>query len=49
MSTRIVTFMLAGLAIGGAVAVPAIAQNTIASDTVMVGGAARAAGSSSAA
>jgi uncharacterized surface protein with fasciclin (FAS1) repeats len=40
MSTRIVTFMLASLAAGGLAALPAVAQNTMASDTVMVGGAA---------
>jgi uncharacterized surface protein with fasciclin (FAS1) repeats len=36
MSTRVVTFLLAGLALGVPAAVPAFAQST---DTVMVGGA----------
>jgi uncharacterized surface protein with fasciclin (FAS1) repeats len=40
MSTRIVTFMLASLATGGFAVLPAVAQNTMAPDTVMVGGAA---------
>jgi uncharacterized surface protein with fasciclin (FAS1) repeats len=39
MSTRTVTFLLAGLAVSGLAVVPAIAQSTMASDTVMVGGA----------
>jgi uncharacterized surface protein with fasciclin (FAS1) repeats len=39
MSTRIVTCLLAGLAVGGLAAIPAIAQGTRATDTVMVGGA----------
>jgi len=39
MSTRIVTVLLAGLAIGGLAAAPAFAQGKMASDTVMVGGA----------
>ena len=38
MSTRIVTFLLTGLAVSGLAAVPAIAQ-TAAANTVMVGGA----------
>jgi uncharacterized surface protein with fasciclin (FAS1) repeats len=40
MSKRVVTFLLAGFAISGLAAVPAMAQGTMASDTVMVGGAA---------
>jgi len=40
MSTRIVTFMLGSLAVSGLAALPAVAQSTMASDTVMVGGAA---------
>jgi uncharacterized surface protein with fasciclin (FAS1) repeats len=40
MSKRVVTFLLAGLAVGGLAAVPTFAQGTMASDTVMVGGAA---------
>jgi hypothetical protein len=40
MSTRIVTFLLAGLAVGGLATVPSFAQGTMASDTAMVGGAA---------
>ena len=39
MSTRVVTVLLAGLAIGGLAAAPAFAQGNMASDTVMVGGA----------
>jgi uncharacterized surface protein with fasciclin (FAS1) repeats len=39
MSTRVVTFLLAGLAVSGLASVPAFAQGTMASDTVMVGGA----------
>ena len=40
MSTRVVTFLLAGLAVSGLAAVPAMAQGTMTSGTVMVGGAA---------
>jgi uncharacterized surface protein with fasciclin (FAS1) repeats len=40
MSNRIVTFLLAGLAVGGLAATPTFAQGTMTSDTVMVGGAA---------
>jgi uncharacterized surface protein with fasciclin (FAS1) repeats len=40
MSTRVVTFLLAGLAVGGLATVPAFAQGAMRSDTVMVGGAA---------
>jgi uncharacterized surface protein with fasciclin (FAS1) repeats len=40
MSKRVVTCLLAGLAVGGLAALPANAQGTMASDTVMVGGAA---------
>jgi len=40
MSTRVVTFLLAGLAVSGLAAVPTLAQGTMTSDTVMVGGAA---------
>ncbi|HEX4365658.1 MAG TPA: fasciclin domain-containing protein [Rhodopila sp.] len=39
MSTRIITVLLAGLAIGGLATAPAFAQGKMASDTVMVGGA----------
>ena len=39
MSPRVITFLLAGLAVSGLAAVPAIAQTKMASDTVMVGGA----------
>ncbi len=39
MSTRVVTFLLTGLAISGLAAVPAFAQNQAAAGTVMVGGA----------
>jgi uncharacterized surface protein with fasciclin (FAS1) repeats len=39
MSQRIVTFLVAGLAVSGLSALPAAAQGTMASDTVMVGGA----------
>jgi uncharacterized surface protein with fasciclin (FAS1) repeats len=39
MSTRIVTFLLTGLAVSGLAAVPAMAQGTMATDTVTVGGA----------
>jgi uncharacterized surface protein with fasciclin (FAS1) repeats len=40
MSTRIVTFLLAGLAVSGLATAPVFAQGKMASDTVMVGGAA---------
>ena len=40
MSKRVVTYLLAGLAVGGLAAMPAFAQGTMAADTVMVGGAA---------
>ena len=40
MSTRVVTFLLAGLAVGGLATVPAFAQGSMAPHTVMVGGAA---------
>jgi uncharacterized surface protein with fasciclin (FAS1) repeats len=40
MSKRVVTVLLAGLAVSGLAAMPAFAQGTMASDTVMVGGAA---------
>jgi uncharacterized surface protein with fasciclin (FAS1) repeats len=39
MSTRVVTLLFAGLAVSGLASVPAIAQRTMTSDTVMVGGA----------
>ncbi len=39
MSTRIVTFLLTGLSVGGLATAPAFAQGTMASTTVMVGGA----------
>ncbi len=39
MSKRVVTFLVAGLAVSGLAALPAAAQGTPASDTVMVGGA----------
>ena len=39
MSTRMVTFLLAGLVVSGSAVVPAMAQSTTAPDTVMVGGA----------
>jgi uncharacterized surface protein with fasciclin (FAS1) repeats len=39
MSKRVVTLVLAGLAVSGLAVAPAIAQSTMASDTVMVGGA----------
>jgi uncharacterized surface protein with fasciclin (FAS1) repeats len=40
MSKRVITVLLAGLAVSGLAAMPAFAQGTMASDTVMVGGAA---------
>ncbi|WP_158931311.1 fasciclin domain-containing protein [Acidisphaera sp. S103] len=40
MSTRVVTLLLAGLAVSGLATVPAFAQGTMAPNTVMVGGAA---------
>jgi uncharacterized surface protein with fasciclin (FAS1) repeats len=39
MSKRVVTLVLAGLFVSGLAVAPAIAQSTMASDTVMVGGA----------
>jgi uncharacterized surface protein with fasciclin (FAS1) repeats len=39
MSTRVFTLLFAGLAVSGLASVPAIAQRTMTSDTVMVGGA----------
>jgi uncharacterized surface protein with fasciclin (FAS1) repeats len=39
MSTRVVTFLLAGLAVSGLATAPVFAQGKMASDTVMVGGA----------
>jgi uncharacterized surface protein with fasciclin (FAS1) repeats len=39
MSMRVVTLLFAGLAVSGLASVPAIAQRTMTSDTVMVGGA----------
>ncbi len=39
MSKRAVTLLLAGFAVSGLAAIPAIAETSMASDTVMVGGA----------
>jgi len=39
MSKRVVTLLLAGLAVSGVAVAPALAQGTMAADTVMVGGA----------
>jgi uncharacterized surface protein with fasciclin (FAS1) repeats len=39
MSKRVVTLLLAGLAVSGVAVAPALAQGTMATDTVMVGGA----------